>query len=173
MRLDKLSDIKWHLVTDQIALEGIFVFGGIKGEVPDMKTRDNNLYRLTIGDQNHVWSVVETTGPQPEARYQHAMHFLRHSNLIILVGGRRLQDMAQNCSNDHDAEFIRDTHVLNMRTLEWSIIEFYHMPLGGIYNFSSCLTDNGDLYIFGGTKDPMHHNKKLYRIRDLHLEMEQ
>ena len=40
------------------------MFGGIKGEVPDMKTRDNNLYRLSIGDRdNHVWSVVETTGP--------------------------------------------------------------------------------------------------------------
>ena len=98
------------------------------------------------------------------------MHFLRHSNIIILIGGRRLQDLT--VSNDHDAEFIRDTHVLNMRTLEWSVIEFYHMNLGGIYNFSSCLTESGDLFIFGGTKDPMHHNKKLFRIRDIHLELE-
>jgi len=50
------------------------------------------------------------------------MHFLRSSNLIVLVGGRRLQDTA--FSNDHDAEFIQDTHVLNMRTVEWSLVVF-------------------------------------------------
>lgn len=50
------------------------------------------------------------------------MHFLRSSNLIILVGGRRLQDSAE--SNDFDAEFIHDTHVLNMRTLEWGLVIF-------------------------------------------------
>mmetsp|Transcript_37236 Transcript_37236/g.48991 ORF Transcript_37236/g.48991 Transcript_37236/m.48991 type:complete len:109 (+) Transcript_37236:2353-2679(+) len=93
------------------------------------------------------------------------MHFLRSSNLIIVVGGRRLQDLTFN--NDHDAEFIRDTHILDMRTLEWKIVVFQGAQLGGIYNFSSCLTDDGDLYIFGGTKDPMHHNKKLFRISDL------
>ena len=93
------------------------------------------------------------------------MHFLRSSNLIVLVGGRRLQDTA--FSNDHDAEFIQDTHVLNMRTVEWSLVVFQNFKLGGIYNFSSCLTDEGDLFIFRGTKNPMHHNKKLFRIRDL------
>lgn len=51
-----------------------------------------------------------------------------------------------------DAEFIKDTHVLDIRTLEWSIITFKGVDLGGIYNFASCLTDDGDLYIFGGTK---------------------
>lgn len=122
LRLDKLSEIQWHLVTEKISLEGIFVFGGIKGEVPDMKLKDNNLYRLSIGDKNHTWSIVETSGPQPEARYQHSMHFIKASNLIILVGGRRLQDMS--FSTDHDAEFIKDTHILDMRSLEWSIIKF-------------------------------------------------
>jgi len=58
LRLDRLSEIKWHLVTEKIALEGIFVFGGIKGEVPDMKLKDNNLYRLSIGEKQHVWSIV-------------------------------------------------------------------------------------------------------------------
>ena len=52
------------------------------------------------------------------------MHFIRSSNLIIIVGGRRLQHGAVSVNHDHDAEFIRDTHVLNMRTLEWSVIVF-------------------------------------------------
>ena len=82
-----------------------------------MKLKDNNLYHLSIGSKSHSWSIVETTGPKPEARYQHSMHFMRASNLIIIVGGRRLQDLSFN--NDHDAEFIKDTHVLDMRTLEW------------------------------------------------------
>ena len=65
------------------------------------------------------------------------------------------------------AEFIRDTYLLNMRTLEWSILKYSNYQLGAIYNFSSCLTDNGDLYIYGGTMEPLHQNKKLFRIRNV------
>ena len=155
LELDYLSDIKWDLVTQEIQLEGIFVFGGVKGTKPDTKVRDANLYRLTIGNRKHTWSVVETTGPQPEARYQHAMHFLRASNILILVGGRRLGIKE---TSDMDAEFIRETHVLNMHTLEWSILAYVGAPLEGMYNFSSCMTEQGDLYIFGGTMEPLHQN---------------
>lgn len=162
--LNQLSDIKWDMVTQQISLEGIFVFGGIKGEIPDTRIQDNKLYRLTIGERQHEWSVVETTGPEPEARFQHAMHFIKSSNLIILIGGRRLGDSNRTMM---EAEFIKDTHVLNMRTLEWSILQFRGQQLGGIYNFASCLTSDDDLYIFGGTRDPLHQNKKLFRIRDV------
>lgn len=42
--------------------------------------------------------------------------------MIIIIGGRRLQD--SDLGRDMEAEFIKDTHVLNMRTLEWSIIKF-------------------------------------------------
>ena len=80
------------------------------------------------------------------------MHFLRSSNLIIIVGGRRL-GVVQNADSS-DGEFIRDTHILNMHTLEWSILEFVGAPIHGLYNFSSCLSDNDDLYIFGGTEEP-------------------
>ena len=59
------------------------------------------------------------------------MHFLRSSNKLILVGGRRLGDKA---GTDMDAEFIRDTHILNVHTLEWSILKFTGSPLTGIYN---------------------------------------
>ena len=90
LRLDALSEIHWDLVTQEISKEGIFVFGGIKGEVPDPRVLDNNLYMLSFGGKHHTWSIVETTGPQPEARYQHSMHFLRQSNMLILIGGRRL-----------------------------------------------------------------------------------
>ena len=83
------------------------------------------------------------------------MHFLRSSNLLVLVGGRRLGDRA---GTDMDAEFIRETHILNMQSLEWSILKFTGSPLPGIYNFASCLTDDGDLYIFGGTEEPLHQS---------------
>ena len=89
LSVHELSEIKWDLVTQEIQLEGIYVFGGVKGVKPDVKIRDDKLYRLSIGNRKHTWSVVDTSGPQPEARYQHAMHFLRSSNLVILVGGRR------------------------------------------------------------------------------------
>ena len=93
------------------------------------------------------------------------MHFLQSSNLIVIVGGRKLSDPAH--ATDMNAEFIRETHVLDMRTLEWSVITFGGMDLGGIYNFASCLTDDGDLFLFGGTKDPVHQSQKLFRIRSV------
>ena len=35
--------------TQKINLEGICVFGGVKGEKPNYDTYDDNLYRLSIG----------------------------------------------------------------------------------------------------------------------------
>ena len=35
--LHKLSDIKWDLVTSEIRLEGIYVFGGVRGQIPDVR----------------------------------------------------------------------------------------------------------------------------------------
>ena len=90
------------------------------------------------------------------------MHFLRSSNLLILVGGRR---NGVRTGTDMNAEFIKETHILNVKTLEWSILKFAGTPLAGIYNFASCLKDDDDLYIFGGTEEPLHHNQKLFRIR--------
>lgn len=129
------------------------MFGGVKGESPDVRIQDKNLYMLSVGSREHSWSVVQTTGPQPEARQQHAMHFLRNSNIMVIIGGRRLGEKSRS---DMDGEFIRETHILNMHTLEWSILEFTGTPLPGIYNFSSCLSDSDDLYIFGGTEEPFN-----------------
>ena len=83
------------------------------------------------------------------------MHFLRSSNLLILVGGRRCGSIT---GTDLNAEFIKETHILNVKTLEWSILQFAGTPLAGMYNFASCLTDDDDLYIFGGTEEPLHQN---------------
>ena len=66
-----------------------------------------------------------------------------------------------------DCEFIRETSILNMHTNEWSTLEFVGPHLPGIYNFASCMTDEGDLYVFGGTEEPLNQNKKLYRIREI------
>ena len=49
LKLDHFSEVKWDLVTQKINLEGIFVFGGVKGEKPNYDTYDDNLYRLSIG----------------------------------------------------------------------------------------------------------------------------
>ena len=73
----------------------------------------------------------------------------------MLVGGRRL---GIQIFSDMDAEFIRETHVLNVHTLEWSILTYTGIPLAGMYNFASCMSDQGDLYILGGTKEPLHQN---------------
>ena len=75
------------------------------------------------------------------------MHFLRHSNSILVIGGRKLGD---RISTDPSDEFIRETHVLNVHTLNWSSLVMPGLP--SMYNFASCLTDDGDLYIFGGTE---------------------
>ena len=40
LSLHELSEIKWDLVTQEIQLEGIYVFGGVKGVKPDVKIRD-------------------------------------------------------------------------------------------------------------------------------------
>lgn len=116
---------------------------------------------LSIGQKRHTWSVLKTNGRSPEARYQHTMHFLRHSNSILVVGGRKL---GERNSTDLNAEFIRETHVLNVHTLDWSSLAIPGLP--SMYNFASCLTDDGDLYIFGGTESPLTQSKKLLRIRE-------
>lgn len=97
------------------------------------------------------------------ARYKHAMYFLRSANMIMIIGGRRLGDLK---GSDINAEFIKETNVLNMLTLEWSTISFTGYQINGIYNFSSCQHEE-DIYIFGGTVDPHHLTKKLLRIRDV------
>ena len=51
--LHKLSEIHWASVKQEIVIEGIFVFGGVKGETPDVRITDTNLYMLTIGTRNH------------------------------------------------------------------------------------------------------------------------
>ena len=66
---------------------------------------------------------------------------------------------------DLSADFIRETLILNVHTLEWSTLSLPGFP--GMYNFSSCVTDEGDLYIFGGTEEPLNQSKKLWRIREV------
>ena len=97
------------------------------------------------------------------------MHFLRSANTIVLIGGRRLGEQK---SSDINAGFIKDTHVLNMRTLDWSVIKFSGFDLTGIYNFASCIHE-GSIYIFGGTVDPHQQSKKLIRIKDVTEEQAQ
>ena len=63
LSLNHLTEIHWEFVTRQITLEGIYVFGGIKGEQADTRIKDTNLYRLSIGEKVNSWSIVETTGP--------------------------------------------------------------------------------------------------------------
>ena len=163
LHLERISEIQWDQVTQEICSEGIFVFGGVKEEEPNPKISDNKLYKLSIGSEVHSWSQVQTNGSQPQARYQHAMHYLRSTNMLLVIGGRRLGEAPVK---DMDAEFISEVHALNMQSLDWSIIAFAGPSLGGIYNFASCLHEE-DLYIFGGTSQPHHQNKKLFRIRNL------
>lgn len=89
------------------------------------------------------------------------MHFLRQSNSILLIGGRKL---GERVSTDPSAEFIKDTHVLDLHTLDWSRITVPGLP--SLYNFASCLKDECDLYIFGGVEAPVVQSKKLYRITE-------
>ena len=58
LNINCLSPIKWDLVTQEIGEEGVFVFGGVKGETPDNKIQDSKLYKLSIGVKTHTWSVV-------------------------------------------------------------------------------------------------------------------
>ena len=161
LQLGSMSEIKWDHVTQEIQKEGIYVFGGVKGDQPDIRVKDNSLYMLSIGDKRHSWSTLQTNGRPPEARYQHTMHFLRFSNSILVIGGRKL---GEKLSTDPSSEFIRETHVLNVHTLDWSSLAMPGLP--SMYNFASCQTEDGDLYIFGGTEAPLAQSKKLLRIRE-------
>jgi hypothetical protein len=72
--------------------------------------------------------------------------------MIIIIGGRRLGDLK---GSDINAEFIKETKVLDMQTLDWSTISFSGFKIDGIYNFASCQHED-DIYIFGGTVAPHH-----------------
>ena len=69
LQLSNVSEIQWDHVTQEIQKEGIFVFGGQKGEQPDSRFKDNRLYMLSIGQKRHSWSILKTHGRSPEARY--------------------------------------------------------------------------------------------------------
>ena len=91
LTLDEVSPVLWDYVRYEIAKEGIYVFGGLKGEQLDHEIEDTNLYCLSIGSRVHTWEKLKTRGPTPLARYQHSMHFIRHANLMLILGGRALR----------------------------------------------------------------------------------
>ena len=51
-----------------------------------------------------------------------------------------------------------------MLTMEWSLIEMRGYPMTGVYGFSSCVTQNDDIYIFGGTLEPNINSQKLFKF---------
>ena len=69
LTLDETSPVLWDYVRYEIKKEGIYVFGGLKGEQLDHEIEDTNLYCLSIGSSVHTWEILTTTGPSPIARY--------------------------------------------------------------------------------------------------------
>ena len=49
LTLDEVSPVLWAFVRNEIAGEGIYVFGGVKGEAQNHEDEDPTLYRLSIG----------------------------------------------------------------------------------------------------------------------------
>ena len=69
LTLDEMSPVLWDYVRNEIAKEGIYAFGGLKGEYLDHEDEDSNLYCLSIGYRIHTWEKLKTRGPNPVARY--------------------------------------------------------------------------------------------------------
>lgn len=136
LTLDETSPVLWDYVRCEIKKEGIYVFGGLKGEQLDHEVEDTNLYCLSIGSSVHTWEKLTTSGPSPIARYQHSMHFIRQSNIMLVLGGRALRGRQ---SLQLASDYIQDTSVLNLLTMEWSLIEIRGYSLTGVYGFSSCI----------------------------------
>ena len=65
------------------------------------------------------------------------MHFIRQSNLMLILGGRALRGRK---SIQLTSDYIQETSVLNLFTMEWSVIEMRGYSLTGFYGFSSCVT---------------------------------
>ena len=85
---DKLIPLRSQSSKNQIAIEGLYLFGGIKPE-----DSDKNLYVLKTGKKTQ-WKIIKTTGPQPEARSHHQLQYLQGSGLLLLIGGRRVVDIS-------------------------------------------------------------------------------
>ena len=62
------------------------------------------------------------------------------------------------------SDFVTDTSVLNMLTMEWSTIPLAGYPLKGIYGFASCPPANDELYIFGGNVEPYEQSQQLLKL---------
>ena len=80
LQLGSMSDIKWDHVTQEIQKEGIYVFGGLKGDQPDIRAKDNRLYMLSIGDKRHSWSTLQTNIHSAQERIQSACSNITPSN---------------------------------------------------------------------------------------------
>lgn len=122
-------------------IEGIYYFGGIgdKGVVIDA------LRVLKLGKGNtYEFSLLETIGEGPCARFGHSMDFFEQLSLIIIYGGRN--DKCQPC-------YLDDLHILEPTLLMWSKIEIFGAnmltakpPRAG---HSTAIVDS-KLIIFGG-----------------------
>ena len=56
---------------------------------------------------------VYCEGKQPEARFNHSMHWYPRGNYLIVYGGKRF------VRDGSPTEFLNDMHLLRMDTLTW------------------------------------------------------
>lgn len=122
-------------------LYGIYMFGGISKSGEAM----NDLYVLSSRNACKKascvtlhWSVVETKGRVPTARYDHCSAY--NTKFLIVFGGR----------NDKiDGAITAEIGMLRMTTLTWEIISLYEQVPSHRFGIASvCLNDK--ILVYGG-----------------------
>jgi Kelch motif len=129
---------------------GIYIFGGvsINGQPSD------TLHHLKTGSKSLAWSIPETQGQGPCARFQHSMSYNEKFNIIIIFGGR------VDIKNSSQYTSFNDIFILNLLNFLWVTVKIsgtIPAPRSG-----HCAASHGSkLYIFGGVNTSTYCSSNL------------
>eukprot|EP00730_Choanoeca_flexa_P015214 TRINITY_DN6928_c0_g1_i1.p1 TRINITY_DN6928_c0_g1~~TRINITY_DN6928_c0_g1_i1.p1 ORF type:complete len:610 (+),score=153.11 TRINITY_DN6928_c0_g1_i1:65-1894(+) len=132
---------RWgHSFTAINATQAI-LFGG-QGEGYELCKDYLWLYDCDTADK---WHQIETSGPLPPNRMGHTAVFYENDNALIIYGGAKKK------------RFLRDVHMLNLETMEWSVVEV-NGKKGPALSYHSCVISKSAMYVWGGVfpmRDPL------------------
>lgn len=117
---------------------GIYLFGGVNN-----KGEPNNILRLVQPATKYLICVqLPVTGKRPEPRYQHSMVFSKHTNTLIVFGGK-------TGTPGQSGNVLNDLHVLDLETLIWAeIVVVGQIPEARCAHAMGTLQDK--IVLFGG-----------------------
>lgn len=140
-----------------IKQEGIYFFGGMN----QFGYSVNTLSILKVQRRYFEWIIPEVLGKPPASRYGHSMHLVDWLNSILIYGGRCDCDIL---SKDKKSKLFNDLWILNLKELEWTLVENKGEIPSSLYAHNSAIYGS-QLIIFGGIRDANYSKNDLMDLQ--------